>query len=169
MSFAWFDAFRPSRRVAQNNIHYEKAALLFNLGALASQQGLQSDRTSGDGLTAACKLFQVRVQGVEAGKGGGRTGFFGGGHACAGGREGELAVLVQHLPVARPGGNAVVRRGWLSASIVGAMEGGVCKCANGLACESNALSKGFLSLGRTLGGYAHLTPPPAAGRRPSSR
>ncbi|KAG2435427.1 hypothetical protein HYH02_011927 [Chlamydomonas schloesseri] len=58
VSFAWFDAFRPSRRVAQNNIHYEKAALLFNLGALASQQGLQSDRTSGDGLTAACKLFQ---------------------------------------------------------------------------------------------------------------
>ncbi len=60
MSFAWNDAFRPARRVAQNNIHYEKACVLFNLASLASQQALQSDRTSAEGLTSACKLFQVR-------------------------------------------------------------------------------------------------------------
>ncbi|GLC38437.1 hypothetical protein PLESTB_001578000 [Pleodorina starrii] len=58
VSFAWNDAFRPSRRVSQTNIHYEKAGVLFNLASLASQQALQSDRTSAEGLTAACKLFQ---------------------------------------------------------------------------------------------------------------
>ncbi|GLI70883.1 hypothetical protein VaNZ11_015904 [Volvox africanus] len=58
VSFAWNDAFRPSRRVAQNSIHYEKACVLFNMASLASQQALQCDRTSADGLTAACKLFQ---------------------------------------------------------------------------------------------------------------
>ncbi len=59
VSFAWFDAFRPSRRAAQHNIHFEKSSVLFNMASLASQQGLQSDRTSAEGLTQACKLFQV--------------------------------------------------------------------------------------------------------------
>ncbi|KAG2490070.1 hypothetical protein HYH03_011535 [Edaphochlamys debaryana] len=74
VSFVWFDAFRPSRRTAQTNIHYEKAAVLFNLASLASQQGLSSDRTSADGLTAACKLFQEacgafqQLREVESGK-----------------------------------------------------------------------------------------------------
>ncbi|GFR44801.1 hypothetical protein Agub_g6136, partial [Astrephomene gubernaculifera] len=56
--FSWFDAFRPTRRASQPNIHFEKAAVLFNSGALASQAALGSDRTSAEGLTAACKLFQ---------------------------------------------------------------------------------------------------------------
>ncbi len=60
--FSWCDAFRPARKVTQHNIHYEKASVLFNLASLSSQQALSSDRTSGDGLTQACKLFQVRTR-----------------------------------------------------------------------------------------------------------
>ncbi|EFJ43641.1 programmed cell death protein 6 interacting protein X [Volvox carteri f. nagariensis] len=66
VSFAWNDAFRPSRRVVQSNIHYEKACVLFNLASLASQQALQSDRTSAEGLTAACKLYQASRDEDEA-------------------------------------------------------------------------------------------------------
>jgi programmed cell death 6-interacting protein len=58
LSFPWTDAFRPTKRASQANVHFEKAAILFNLGAVMSQQALQVERGSADGLTAACKLFQ---------------------------------------------------------------------------------------------------------------
>lgn len=54
-----FDAFRPRNKLSQTNIHYEKAAVLFNLGAILSQQALACDRQSTEGLTLACKGFQV--------------------------------------------------------------------------------------------------------------
>jgi programmed cell death 6-interacting protein len=60
VSFVWYDAFRPTKRTIQANIHFEKAAILFNLGAVLGQAGLNCDRTSGEGLQQACKLFQVR-------------------------------------------------------------------------------------------------------------
>ncbi len=60
VAFAWQDAFRPKTRVMQNNIHFEKAAVLFNLGAVLNQTALQCDRTTPEGLQQACKLFQVR-------------------------------------------------------------------------------------------------------------
>jgi programmed cell death 6-interacting protein len=40
-------------------VHLEKAALLFNVAAVMSQQALQVERGVGEGATQACKLFQV--------------------------------------------------------------------------------------------------------------
>ena len=58
LSFSWADAFRPTKKAAQSNVHYEKAAVLFNVGAVLSQQALQVERGTGEGITQACRLFQ---------------------------------------------------------------------------------------------------------------
>ena len=34
VQFAWFDAFRPTKRAEQASLHFEKAAVAFNLGAV---------------------------------------------------------------------------------------------------------------------------------------
>ena len=54
-----YDAFRPTKRCEQASIHFEKAAVLFNLGALQSQLALQTERTTDTGVKEAAKLFQV--------------------------------------------------------------------------------------------------------------
>lgn len=54
-----YDAFRPTKRCEQASIHFEKAAILFNLGALQSQIALQTERTTDAGVKEAAKLFQV--------------------------------------------------------------------------------------------------------------
>jgi hypothetical protein len=59
VAFAWYDAIRSNKKSTQNNIHLEKAALLFNLAACMSQQGLAADRATGEGLKQAHGLFQV--------------------------------------------------------------------------------------------------------------
>ncbi len=51
--FTWFDAFRPSKRVQQCNVHLEKAGVLFNLAAVLTQEALQADRTQPDGIKQA--------------------------------------------------------------------------------------------------------------------
>ncbi|KAF8060549.1 BRO1 [Scenedesmus sp. PABB004] len=58
LSFPWSDAFRPSKKTSQANIHFEKAAVLFNVAAVLSQQALQVERGTPEGVTQACKLFQ---------------------------------------------------------------------------------------------------------------
>ncbi|KAI8477285.1 MAG: programmed cell death protein 6 interacting protein X [Monoraphidium minutum] len=58
ISFPWCDAFRPTKKSSQANIHFEKAAILFNAGAVLSQQALQVERGTTEGITQACKLFQ---------------------------------------------------------------------------------------------------------------
>ncbi|KAL5991944.1 hypothetical protein ACLOJK_012856 [Asimina triloba] len=58
ISFTWCDAFKPNKKATQQNIHLEKAALLFNLGAVYSQIALSADRTSANGLKQACSSFQ---------------------------------------------------------------------------------------------------------------
>ena len=60
VAFSWADAFRPAKKQQQYNVHFEKASVLFNLGVVLSQLGLSCDRTVAEGLTQACKLFQVR-------------------------------------------------------------------------------------------------------------
>ena len=60
LSFSWYDAFQPKKKSTQTNIHFEKAAALFNLAAVISQMALACDRTSGEGLKQACGMFQVR-------------------------------------------------------------------------------------------------------------
>ena len=42
------------------NLTYERAAVLFNLGALHCQLGLSEDRASPQGLKKALACFQVR-------------------------------------------------------------------------------------------------------------
>lgn len=59
VSFKWYDAFRPSRAMEQASIHYEKAAVLFNLAAVLTQQALSHDRTTDAGLKDAARKFQV--------------------------------------------------------------------------------------------------------------
>ncbi len=63
--FSWYDAFRPKNKATQPNVHFEKAAVLFNLAAVLNQSGLNCDRTAPDGLQAACKLFQARLSSAE--------------------------------------------------------------------------------------------------------
>lgn len=55
-----YDAFRTSKRCEQANIHFEKAAVMFNLASLQSQIALQTERTTDAGVKEAAKLFQVR-------------------------------------------------------------------------------------------------------------
>eukprot|EP00879_Flechtneria_rotunda_P016447 GHRR01017211.1.p1 GENE.GHRR01017211.1~~GHRR01017211.1.p1 ORF type:complete len:133 (+),score=46.94 GHRR01017211.1:766-1164(+) len=59
ISFPWTDAFRPNKRTSQYNIHFEKAAVLFDVAAVLSQQALQVERSAAEGITQAGKLFQV--------------------------------------------------------------------------------------------------------------
>lgn len=49
LSFPWYDAFRPSKKSSQANIHFEKAAVLFNIASVTSQQALQVERGTSDG------------------------------------------------------------------------------------------------------------------------
>jgi len=60
ISFPWTDAFRPSKKTSQYNVHFEKAAVMFNVAAVMSQQALQVERGTAEGATQACKIFQVR-------------------------------------------------------------------------------------------------------------
>ena len=58
LSFPWYDAFRPAKRTSQANVHLEKAAVMFNVGAALSQQALQVERGTAEGIKQACQLFQ---------------------------------------------------------------------------------------------------------------
>lgn len=60
LSFTWYDAFRASKRTEQHSIHFEKAAVMFNIGAVLTQQALACDRTQDQGMKDAAKKFQVR-------------------------------------------------------------------------------------------------------------
>ncbi|KAL9241998.1 hypothetical protein vseg_016045 [Gypsophila vaccaria] len=57
LNFTWFDAFKPKNKSAQVNLHLEKAAVLFNLGAVYSQLGLGFDRGTVDGRKSAVHCF----------------------------------------------------------------------------------------------------------------
>ncbi|KAJ9513660.1 hypothetical protein QJQ45_015416, partial [Haematococcus lacustris] len=58
VAFTWYEAFRPAKKATQTNIHFEKAGVLFNYGAVIGQAALNCDRTSPEGLVQATKLFQ---------------------------------------------------------------------------------------------------------------
>ncbi|OMO68182.1 hypothetical protein CCACVL1_20034 [Corchorus capsularis] len=57
IQFTWFDAFKQKQKAVQQNIHLEKAAILFNLGAVYSQIGLSYDRATVDGRRQASHAF----------------------------------------------------------------------------------------------------------------
>ncbi|MED6110253.1 hypothetical protein PIB30_041215 [Stylosanthes scabra] len=58
--FVWYDAFNTDRFSSQrNNIQLEKAAVLFNLGAIYSQIAASCDRTTALGRHLAMEAFKV--------------------------------------------------------------------------------------------------------------
>eukprot|EP00250_Pteridium_aquilinum_P008898 c18291_g1_i1 orf=497-3190(+) len=59
ISFTWFDAFKPNKKASQQNIHFEKASIVFNLGAVQSQLALGADRATLNGIKQACNCFQA--------------------------------------------------------------------------------------------------------------
>ncbi|KAI7985363.1 Vacuolar-sorting protein BRO1 [Camellia lanceoleosa] len=48
MNFTWYDAFKTKLKASQQNIHLEKAFVLFNLKAVQSQIGLTFNFLQGD-------------------------------------------------------------------------------------------------------------------------
>lgn len=65
IQFTWFDAFKTRNKSSQINLHLEKAAILFNLGAVYSQIGLAFDRSTVEGRKQAVHNF-VTAAGVFA-------------------------------------------------------------------------------------------------------
>ncbi|KAG6391648.1 hypothetical protein SASPL_149405 [Salvia splendens] len=59
VSFIWYDAFKIKQKATQQNIHLEKAAVLFNLGAVHSQIGLSCDRSAVEGRKQASHSFMA--------------------------------------------------------------------------------------------------------------
>ena len=64
LRFTWYDSFRPSKRTEQASIYFEKASVLFNMGAVLTQTALAADRTSDVGLKDAARRFQVGIRRV---------------------------------------------------------------------------------------------------------
>ncbi|XP_057952975.1 vacuolar-sorting protein BRO1-like, partial [Malania oleifera] len=57
ITFQWHDAFKQKQKASQQNIHLEKAAVLFNLAAVHSQIALTYDRSSIEGRRQASHAF----------------------------------------------------------------------------------------------------------------
>ena len=58
-AFPWRDAFQGDKGFVSPAIQYERAAVVFNLGALSSQQPLNNDLNTDGGVKLAAKQFQV--------------------------------------------------------------------------------------------------------------
>ncbi|KAE8911961.1 hypothetical protein PF005_g23243 [Phytophthora fragariae] len=57
LQFTWNDSFCPRKKSTQTGVSFEKAAVMFNAGTLESQLGVQTDRSTADGLKTACRHF----------------------------------------------------------------------------------------------------------------
>ncbi|KAG2526475.1 hypothetical protein JM16_002855 [Phytophthora kernoviae] len=57
LQFTWNDSFCPRKKSTQSGVSFERAAVMFNVGALESQLGVQTDRSTADGLKTACRHF----------------------------------------------------------------------------------------------------------------
>lgn len=59
MDFTWYPAlgYNTQRPISQDNLRFELANILFNLAAMYSQLALSSNRSTGEGLKAACNYF----------------------------------------------------------------------------------------------------------------
>ncbi|XP_062219755.1 vacuolar-sorting protein BRO1-like [Phragmites australis] len=58
LAFTWHDAFRPHLRHASASLRFEKAALVFNVGAASSRIATAVVRETEGGVKAACAEFQ---------------------------------------------------------------------------------------------------------------
>jgi programmed cell death 6-interacting protein len=60
IGFPWWTAFsKDKREIIQYNIHFEKASVLFNIGALYSKLGELESSDSDEGVRKACEYFRV--------------------------------------------------------------------------------------------------------------
>ncbi|KAI9914358.1 hypothetical protein PsorP6_008484 [Peronosclerospora sorghi] len=57
LQFTWNDSFCPRQKSTQTGVSFEQAAVMFNVGALESQLGVQADRSTAEGLKTACHHF----------------------------------------------------------------------------------------------------------------
>ncbi|KAK4935836.1 pH-response regulator protein palA/rim20, partial [Elasticomyces elasticus] len=59
VDFVWYPAlgYNTQRPISQNNLRFELANILYNLAAMYSQLAMSSNRSSSDGLKAACNYF----------------------------------------------------------------------------------------------------------------
>ena len=58
VTFKWADSYRHTKIESSNDIKLEKFAIIFNLGALMSNQAVKLSEQDEEGLKAACKLFR---------------------------------------------------------------------------------------------------------------
>ncbi|ORX79707.1 BRO1-domain-containing protein [Basidiobolus meristosporus CBS 931.73] len=58
IAFTWYNSFTKVKHPEQKNLHYERACILFNIGAMYSQLGQAENRSSSEGLKKACQHFQ---------------------------------------------------------------------------------------------------------------
>ncbi|KAL6057405.1 pH-response regulator protein palA/rim20 [Balamuthia mandrillaris] len=58
LQFAWYDAFKQKKNT-QANLEYEKACVLFNIGAVYSQIAHIQNRNTVEGIKKACHYFQL--------------------------------------------------------------------------------------------------------------
>ncbi|GJN19757.1 hypothetical protein PR202_gb07066 [Eleusine coracana subsp. coracana] len=59
LTFTWHDTFKAKQKCSLASIHLEKAAVIFNLGAVYSQIALAADRATEVGIKTACGAFQA--------------------------------------------------------------------------------------------------------------
>ncbi|OZJ06787.1 hypothetical protein BZG36_00149 [Bifiguratus adelaidae] len=60
IEFPWYQAFstNTSKPICHRNLNYEKACILYNIGAMYSQLGSSENRSAGEGVKRACGYFQ---------------------------------------------------------------------------------------------------------------
>ncbi|KAM0834584.1 hypothetical protein ACQ4PT_063499 [Festuca glaucescens] len=58
LAFTWHDAFRPNLKHTSAFLRFEKAAVVFNVGAASSRIAAAVDRAADGGVKAACGEFQ---------------------------------------------------------------------------------------------------------------
>lgn len=59
IAFTWHDAFRPTKKSTEMDLNFERAGVLFNIGAVKSNIAASADRTSAEGMKLACREFQL--------------------------------------------------------------------------------------------------------------
>lgn len=59
VAFTWHDAFRPTKKSTEMDLNFERAGVLFNMGAVKSNIAASADRTSAEGVKLASREFQL--------------------------------------------------------------------------------------------------------------
>ena len=59
IAFTWYDAFKSHKRMEAYSLNLERAAVLFNVGAVLTQQALSADQSTPAGLIECARKFQV--------------------------------------------------------------------------------------------------------------